>query len=281
MDSFTMPVGPLTTPPRRPYRKRYRRNSFEEETRLLAQRLFEKPDPVGEEPVNRQLEETQDLEADVETLEDGTFVPDPACEVQVTAEERLLDEAFLMTPENLLTSTPEGSVCFCREQRPDEAEELRSHLSIEATQALTSRERKVFMKSLVRISFYGIMKCCLRQRLFDLCRGCTFDLGGQEPHECIAWLDEDINKIIQDHCQEICLDSIFNAVIIIGFARNSLRITEKHLIQVRQLLNTVYSAEDPKAALHDLITEEDETFIPHIEHLIGARDYKTLLKRRD
>lgn len=137
------------------------------------------------------------------------------------------------------------------------------------------------MKSLVRVSFYGIMKYCLRQRLFDLCWGCTFDLGGQEAHECITWLDEDINEIIQDLCQEICLDSIFNAVITIGFARNSLRITEKHLIQVRQILNTVYSADNPKAALHDLITEEDETLIPHIERLIGARDYKTLLKRKD
>ncbi|KYO37533.1 hypothetical protein Y1Q_0015266 [Alligator mississippiensis] len=39
-----------------------------------------------------------------------------------------LDEAFLMTPENLLTHTLEGSVCFCREQRPDEAEEFRRQL---------------------------------------------------------------------------------------------------------------------------------------------------------
>ena len=104
--------------------------------------------------------------------------------------------------------------------------------------------------------------------------------GGQEAHECLTWLDEDKNQIIQELCQEICLDSIFNAVITIGFARNILRITVKHLIQVRELLNTVYSAEDPNAALHNLITEEDKTLIPHIERLIGNRDYKTLLKRR-
>ncbi|KYO40971.1 hypothetical protein Y1Q_0013720 [Alligator mississippiensis] len=77
--------------------------------------------------MNRQMEEAQALEADVENLEDGIFVPEPAREVEVIAEERPLDEAFLMTPENLLTSTQEGSVCFCREQRPDDAEEFRRH----------------------------------------------------------------------------------------------------------------------------------------------------------
>ncbi|KYO28191.1 transmembrane protein 26 isoform B [Alligator mississippiensis] len=55
----------------------------------------------------------------------------------------VLDEDFLMTPENLLTSTPEGSICFCREQRPDEAEEFRRQLSIESTDAVTSREQSL------------------------------------------------------------------------------------------------------------------------------------------
>ncbi|KYO29822.1 hypothetical protein Y1Q_0023173 [Alligator mississippiensis] len=46
------------------------------------------PDPVREDPVNRQMEEAQALKADVENLEDGIFVPEPACEVEVIAEER-------------------------------------------------------------------------------------------------------------------------------------------------------------------------------------------------
>ncbi|KYO27678.1 hypothetical protein Y1Q_0005239 [Alligator mississippiensis] len=87
------------------------------------------------------MEEARAPEADVENLEDGIFVPEPACEVEVIAEERPLNEAFLMTPKNLLTSTPEGSVCFCREQRPDEAEEFRRQLGIESTDPVTSPER--------------------------------------------------------------------------------------------------------------------------------------------
>ncbi|KYO48307.1 transmembrane protein 64 isoform B [Alligator mississippiensis] len=65
---------------------------------------------------------------------------EPACEVEVITEERLLIEAFLMTPESLLTNTPEGSVCFCREQRPDEAEELRRQLGIESSESLSGGE---------------------------------------------------------------------------------------------------------------------------------------------
>ncbi|KYO49148.1 hypothetical protein Y1Q_0019050 [Alligator mississippiensis] len=77
-------------------------------------------------------------QADIENLEDGIFVPEPACEIEVIAEERRLDEAFLMTPESLLTSTPEGSICFSREQRPDEAEEFRRQLGIESSESLSS-----------------------------------------------------------------------------------------------------------------------------------------------
>ncbi|KYO39819.1 hypothetical protein Y1Q_0006697 [Alligator mississippiensis] len=46
------------------------------------------PDPVREDPMNRQMEEAQAPETDIENLEDGIFVPEPACEVEVIAEER-------------------------------------------------------------------------------------------------------------------------------------------------------------------------------------------------
>ncbi|KYO38474.1 hypothetical protein Y1Q_0015704 [Alligator mississippiensis] len=62
--------------------------------------------------MNRQMEEAQAPEADVENLHDGIFVPEPACEVEVIAEERPLDEGFLMTPENLLSHTQEGSRAY-------------------------------------------------------------------------------------------------------------------------------------------------------------------------
>ncbi|XP_059579884.1 uncharacterized protein C8orf88 homolog isoform X3 [Alligator mississippiensis] len=93
--------------------------------------------------------------------EQTAWIPEPA------PKHSKLIEAFLMTPESLLTNTPEGSVCFCREQRPDEAEELRRQLGIESSGPVSSQECKIFMKSLVRISFYGIIKYCLRKRLFD------------------------------------------------------------------------------------------------------------------
>ncbi|KYO19966.1 hypothetical protein Y1Q_0021900 [Alligator mississippiensis] len=54
------------------------------------------PDPVREDPMNRKMEEAQAPKADIEHLEDGIFVPEPACEVELIAEERpvLMDKKF-------------------------------------------------------------------------------------------------------------------------------------------------------------------------------------------
>ncbi|XP_025065395.1 uncharacterized protein LOC112551029 [Alligator sinensis] len=279
MFSYTTPVRPLVSAlPRRPYRclprKRYRSDSSEEgEIKESSPLILPFPEMFGGQGPRAAVDDSgeENLILDSERAEDVSV-----------GEEPLLDEAFLMTPEGQCSSSSITLVlgkksCFCDNQSPGASEEegavaFRRQLGIERTGPVSPRSRRRLMKSLVRVCCYGILKYCLRERLFETCRGCLLNAPGQGSHECLDRTDEDINQTIRQLCIDLCMESILNAVMALGYSMDCLCLTEKHLAQGVAIINHIYLAGDPHAALHDVIHEEDKPLVPYIEHLIGTRN---------
>lgn len=102
-----------------------------------------------------------------------------------------LYEAFLMIPEILCASTPvnltlEQRNCFCNEQRPDVSQDnddssaFRRMLGIQLLGPVSHQYHKKLMQGLMHVSFYGIIKYCLRMWLFEKGMECVYDECGHE-----------------------------------------------------------------------------------------------------
>ncbi|XP_039380547.1 uncharacterized protein LOC120397913 [Mauremys reevesii] len=152
-----------------------------------------------------------------------------------------LDDAFLEDPEALdsIASSSEdepGSPCFCsmpvqiveEDSKDDGYEEFR-RLGMELTEPRPRRERKKVMRTIVRVAVYAVLNQCLREKLFEDCEGCVIDAPAQRHHDCVTWTSVDLNFKLRRLCAELCLESLLNAVLAIGYAAQCLCLTQEHL----------------------------------------------------
>ncbi|XP_039383951.1 uncharacterized protein LOC120399591 [Mauremys reevesii] len=141
-----------------------------------------------------------------------------------------LDDAFLEDPEALdsIASSSEdepGSPCFCsmpvqiveEDSKDDGYEEFR-RLGMEITEPRPRRERKKVTRTIVRVAVYAVLNQCLREKLFEDCEGCVIDAAAQRHHDCVTWTSVDLNFKLRRLCAELCLESLLNAVLAIGYA---------------------------------------------------------------
>ncbi|XP_043382518.1 uncharacterized protein LOC122462617 [Chelonia mydas] len=240
MDSFTTPVrtSDFVLAPKvfdKPQRKRYISESSEEEERetegsRLAQPLMDTPEPETQLLVRHRDEHDGLLSIPLE--EEGNRSSGESLVDKLNGKDNAqLDDAFLEDPETLdsVASSSEddpGPPCFCstpiqnveEDSKDDGNEEFRRRLGMELTEPVPRRERKKVMRTIVRIAVYAVLNHCLREKLFEDCEGCVIDAPGQLHHDCVTWTSLDINCKLWGLCAELCLESLLNTVIAIGYA---------------------------------------------------------------
>ncbi|CAM5123731.1 unnamed protein product [Eretmochelys imbricata] len=151
-----------------------------------------------------------------------------------------LDDAFLEATEALdsIASSSQdepGPPCFCsmpiqiveEDSKDDGYEEFRRRLGMELTDPVPRCERKKVMLTIVRVAVYAVLKHCLREKLFEDCEGCVIDAPAEWHHDCETWTSVDINCKLRGLCAELCLESLLNTVIAIGYAMQCLCLHEQ------------------------------------------------------
>ncbi|KAG6925550.1 hypothetical protein G0U57_014213, partial [Chelydra serpentina] len=140
-----------------------------------------------------------------------------------------------------------GPSCFCstpiqiidEDTKDDGYMDLRRRFGMELTEPVSCHEHKKVMRSIVRVAVYGVLNHCLREKLFKDCEGCVIDAPAQRYHDCVSWTSEDISCKLWDLCADLCLESLLNTVIAIGYALQCLRLTQENLAQGVTLVNAV------------------------------------------
>ncbi|XP_044876383.1 uncharacterized protein LOC123372385 [Mauremys mutica] len=289
MDSFNTPVrnSDFVLVPRvfdRPRKRRYISDSSEEEVVTegspLAQPLLDTPEPDPKNLVRHPEEPDRHLGESTMDKANGK-------------EGAQLDEAFLEDPDPLdsVASSSEdepGPPCFCSTpiqideegSEDDGFEEFRRRLGIELSEPVPRRERKKVMRTIVRVAVYAVLKHCLREKLFEDCEGCAIDAPAQRHHDCVNWTLVDINCKLRALCAELCLESLLNTVIAVGYAMQCLYLTQEHLAQGVTLINAVQFSEDPDRVLKKMTKPEDACLQRYIDRLVRTKSYKTLLKKK-
>ncbi|XP_074810095.1 uncharacterized protein LOC141988162 [Natator depressus] len=299
MDSFTTPVrtSDFVLAPRafnKPRRKRYISDSSEEEEGAiegspLAQPLMDTPDPETQ-PLVGPHDERDGLLLATPREEEGDRSSGKSLVDKMNAQ---LNDAFLEDPETLDSIAPSsedepGPPCFCstpiqnveEDSEDDGYEEFRRRLGMELTEPVPRRERNKVMRTIVRVAVYSVLNHCLREKLFEDCEGCVIDAPGQRHHDCVTWTSVDINCKLQGLCAELCLESLLNTVIAIGYAMQCLCLTQEHLAQGVTLINAVQFSGDPDHVLKKMTKPEDACLERYIDRLVRTKSYRTLLKKK-
>ncbi|KAG6929584.1 hypothetical protein G0U57_005404 [Chelydra serpentina] len=136
------------------------------------------------------------------------------------------------------------------------------------------------MCSIVRVAVYAVLNHCLREKLFEDCEGCVIDTPAQWHHDCVSWTLDDINCKLWDLCADLCLESLLNTVIGIGYALQCLCLTQENLAQGVTLVNAVQFGRDPDSVLKKMTKPDDACLQHYIDHLVHTKSYRTLLKKK-
>ncbi|KAM7181442.1 uncharacterized protein RBU57_000258 [Macrochelys suwanniensis] len=294
MNSFTTPVrtSDFVLAPRafnQPRRKRYISDSSEEEEGAaegspLAQPLMDTPEPETQLLVRHPDEhDGLSLSTPLEVEGDRGSGESPADKVN-GKDVAQLDEAFLEDQKALdsIASSSEdepGPPCFCstplqiveEDSDDDGYEEFRRRLGMKLTEPVPRRERKKVMRTIVRVAVYAVLNHCLREKLFEDCEGCVIDAPGQRHHDCVTWTSTDINCKLQGLCADLCLESLLNTVIAIGYAMQCLCLTQEHLAQGVTLINAVQFSGDPDHVLKKMTKPEDACLQSYIDRLVRTK----------
>ncbi|KAG6922130.1 hypothetical protein G0U57_003664 [Chelydra serpentina] len=131
---------------------------------------------------------------------------------------------------------------------------------MEPTEPVPRRERKKVMRTIVRVAVYAVINHCLRETLFEDCEGCVIDAPGQRHHDCVTWTSMDINCKLWGLCADLCLESLLNTVIAIGYAMQCLCLTQEHLAQGMTLINAVQFNGDPDCVLKKMTKPKMPTY---------------------
>ncbi|XP_075768416.1 uncharacterized protein LOC142821388 [Pelodiscus sinensis] len=272
-------------------RKRYISNSSKEEGEVegspLAQPLMDTPVSDAEtQPLTRQPDELDGLE------EEGAHGSQESDKTH-GKEAKQLDNAFLADPQTQDSIASDkadepGPPCFCstpiqsieENAKDDGHEEFRRWLGIDLVEPVPHHKRKKVVCSIVRIGVYTVLSHCLREKLFEDCEGCVIDAPAQRHHDCVIWTPEDINCKLWGLCAELCLESLLNTVIAVGYAMQSLCLTQEHLAQGVTLVNAVQFSQDPHSVLKTMTKPKDACLERYIERLVRTKSYRTLLKKK-
>ncbi|XP_075777557.1 uncharacterized protein LOC102460989 [Pelodiscus sinensis] len=274
-----------------PRRKRYISNSSKQEGEVegnpLAQPLMNTPVSDAEtQPLTRQPDELDGLE------EEGVHGSQELDKVH-GKEVKQLDDAFLADPQtqDSIASDKEdesGPPCFCstliqsieENANDDGHEEFRRWLGIDRVEPVPHHKRKKVMHSTVRVGVYTVLSHCLRGKLFEDCEGCVIVAPAQRHHDCLTWTPEDINCKLRGLCAELCLESLLNTVIAVGYAMQCLCLTQENLAQGVTLVNAVQFSQDPHSVLKTMTKPKDACLERYIERLVRTKSYRTLLKKK-
>ncbi|XP_053889151.1 uncharacterized protein LOC128839849 [Malaclemys terrapin pileata] len=201
-----------------------------------------------------------------------------------------LDDAFLEDLDSVASSSEDelAPPCFCstpiqvveEDSEDDGYEEFRRRLGIELTEPGPRCEHKKVMQTIVRVAVYAILKHCLREKLFEDCEGCVIDAPGQRHHDCVTWTSVDINCKLRGLCAELCLESLLNTVVAIGYGMQCLCLTQERLAQGVILINAVQFSADPARVLKKMTKPEDACLECYIDRLVCTKNYRTLLKKK-
>ncbi|XP_048713154.2 uncharacterized protein LOC125639650 [Caretta caretta] len=204
-----------------------------------------------------------------------------------------LNNTFLEDPETLdsVASDSEdeqGPPCFCsiliqiveEDSEDDSYEEFRRKLGMKLTEPVPRREHKKVMRTIVRVAVYAVLNRCLRKKLFKDCEGCVIDMPAQQHHVCVTWTSVYINCKLWGLCAELCLESLLNTVIAIGYAMQCLCLAQEHLAQGVTLINAVQFSGDPGRVLKKMTKQEDACLQHYIDCLSHTKSYRTLLKKK-
>nr|XP_048691035.1 uncharacterized protein LOC125629688 isoform X2 [Caretta caretta] len=204
-----------------------------------------------------------------------------------------LDDAFPEDPEALdgVASSSEGEPgppCFCSapleivedDSEEDGYEEFRRRLGMELAEPVPHHERKNVMRTIVRVAVYAVLHHCLREKLFENGEGCVIDAPAQWHHDCVTWTSMDRNCKLWDLCAELCLESLLNTIIAIGYVMQRLCLTQEHLAQGVTLRNAVQFSGDPDRVLKKMSKLEDACLQRYIDRLVHTKSDRTLLKKK-
>ncbi|XP_043366089.1 uncharacterized protein LOC122459200 [Dermochelys coriacea] len=305
MDSFTTHVKTLdfVLAPRvfeNPRRKCYISDSSKEEEGVtegsnLAQSLMDTPEPEPEtQLLVRHPDEHGGLLSSTPLEEEGEPSSGESPADKVNGKDiPQRDDAFLEEPETLdsVASSSEdepGPPCFCsvpiqivEEDFKDEGyEEFRKRLGMELTEPVPCREHKKVMQTIVHIAVYAVLNHCLREKLFEDCEGCVVDASAQWHHDCVTWTSVDINCKLRGLCAELCLESLLNTIIAIGYAMQCLCLTQEHFAQGVTLINAVQLSGNPDRVLKKMTKPEGACLEFYIDSLVCTKSYRTLLKKK-
>ncbi|KAH1168944.1 hypothetical protein KIL84_013534 [Mauremys mutica] len=200
-----------------------------------------------------------------------------------------MSHSFLEAPDSIASSSKDelGPPCFCsmaiqivEVDSEDDSYVFNRRRGMELSEPVPRCERKKVMWTIVQAAVYAVLKYCLREKLFEDCEGCVIDAPAQWHHDGVTWTSVDINCKFRGLCAELCLESLLNTVIAIGYAMQCLCLTQEHLAQGVTLLNAVQFSGDPDRVLKKMTKLEDDCLQRYIDRLVHTKSYRTLLKKK-
>ncbi|XP_065453500.1 uncharacterized protein LOC135983858 [Chrysemys picta bellii] len=219
------------------------------EARSVGQDFFETLEPSQENP----NESNKGLYGDEAQLSDGSS-----------------EDLAVLDTESCEGSSGLGLICFGPDPEPDAQQnaetaadaysiglyylKLREKFGIKPVRV---HNRKTVMRAIVRAAVHGIIKHCLREKQNEDCPGCTIDAPGQRHHDCVYW-SLDVNCKIKDISSSLCLESVLNIIITLGYALQCLCLTQEHLALGAELMEKVTEAEDPNSISDEIIKPTDK-----------------------
>ncbi|KAH1183700.1 hypothetical protein KIL84_014316 [Mauremys mutica] len=198
-------------------------------------------------------------------------------------------KSFLEALDSIASSSKDelGPPCFCstpiqivEEDSEDDSYVFNRRRGMELSEPVLRCERKKVMWTIVQAAVYALLKHCHREKLFEDCEGCVIDAPAQWHHDGVTWTSVDINCKLWGLCAELCLESLLNTVIAIGYAMQCLCLTQEHLAQGVTLLNAVQFSGDTDGVLKKMTKLEDGCLQRYIDSLVCTKSYRTLLKKK-
>ncbi|XP_065436510.1 uncharacterized protein LOC135980454 [Chrysemys picta bellii] len=194
------------------------------------------------QPLRRHPDEHGGLSSSITLKEEGDhgFGESPVDKVN-GKDVTQLDDAFLEDRR------PWSALHQAAKMNPEDDgyEEFRRRLGIELTEPVPCREREKVMRTIVRVAVYAILNHCLREKLFEDCEGRVIDAPAQRHHDRVTWTSMNVNCKLRGLCAELCLESLLNTIIAIGYAMQCLCLTQEQLAQGVTLINAVQFSGDP------------------------------------